>query len=101
MECLVIVLLQFNCSLEQWFNKWFIMLDLWEFGVIEQDVDIIMFIYCDEVYNEDFDDKGMAEIIIGKQWNGFIGIVCLVFLGCYICFEDLVYNNYGEYQSLG
>ncbi len=64
-------------------------------GAIEQDADLILFIYRDEVYNPETQDKGMAEIIIGKQRNGPIGTVRLTFLGEYTRFEN--YANPGTY----
>ncbi|NML28572.1 replicative DNA helicase [Zoogloea dura] len=86
----IIALSQLNRSLEQRPNKRPVASDLRESGAIEQDADIIMFIYRDEIYNPDSPDKGMAELIISKHRNGSTGTVRMTFLGEFTRFENYV-----------
>ena len=94
----IIALSQLNRSLEQRPNKRPVASDLRESGAIEQDADIIMFIYRDEIYNPDSPDKGMAELIISKHRNGSTGTIRMTFLGEFTRFENFAGTYTGSSQ---
>ncbi|MFV2089532.1 MAG: DnaB-like helicase C-terminal domain-containing protein, partial [Pseudomonadales bacterium] len=97
MKCPLVAVSQLNRGLESRTDKRPLMADLRESGAIEQDADLILFIYRDDVYNSESPDKGTAEIIIAKQRNGPIGSLRLSFIGNLTKFENLAPERYQDF----
>lgn len=94
LDCTVIALAQLSRAPEQRADHRPMLSDLRESGAIEQDADIVMFLYRDEYYHEDSEDKNIAELIVGKQRNGETGTVKLAWLGKYVKFGNIQKQGY-------
>ncbi len=89
LDCPVVALAQLNRGLEQRQDKRPMLSDLRESGALEQDADVVMFLYRDEVYDPESEHKGVAEVIVAKHRNGATATIKLAFLGHFTRFENM------------